>query len=302
MPRRARRFRRSPSPESDSERSETPDPKRSRRLRRSPSPETDGSDSEPSRRSESPADETFLEPRVGDVVGIPMRHGEHGRTSLCIALVIKEQTATSSGLALLLETRFDLEADGCTDPRVERRGGYWLTNTHVPLDNATALSPGITEAIIGEGRISGAFWEMELGPESTREIVELTPQFREYLNAVRKHGLKDAVPESCRAKLDAALHRGRPKTEAELKRLFGLLSGHEPERAPYTAEDICVACGAMKKCSHLLGQFPLGSDCARALRTVTPICELVVRLQRQTQLPYPHDFQRMLEDAGALGQ
>jgi hypothetical protein len=286
--------RRSPSPESegyvvtttdssDTERSETPDPKRSR-------------------RSESPADETYREPRVGTLVGLPMRDGDDGETSLCIGLVIEEPTATSSGQALLLETSFDLDADGCTDPRVERRGGYWLTNTHVPLDSATAMAPGITEAMIGEGRISGGYWEMELGPESTRELIELTPQFREYLDAVRKHGLKDAVPESCRARLDAALNRGAPKTDAEQRSLLRLLTRNDPERVLYTDDAVCIACGSMKRCSHQLGAHPLGGDCARVLRAAKPICELVHKLQRQTQLPYPHDFQRMLEDAGALGQ
>ena len=30
------------------------------------------------------------------------------------------------------------------------------------------------------------------------------------------------------------------------------------------------------------------------------MCRLVDQLQRREQLPYPHEFQRMLEDAGAL--
>ena len=272
-------------------------PRRALRRRRSPSPVSSEASSKSSRRSSSPesvAEERFAPLRAGDIVCVPVR--EEGETSMSLALVI-EAPGSGSGMGLLLEAKEDLHRDGCVDPRVDRRGGFYITNTHVSLETATALSPGIMAMIFGEGHLSGLYWETDLGPESTRVVMELTPQYREYIDAVRKHGLADAVPESCRAKLDAALHRGGPKTDAEKQRLQRLLMRHDPVVASYPDETVCVACGAFKRCSHLLGHFPLGGDCARELRRVKPVCDFVYELQRQSRIPYPHDFQRMLEDA-----
>ena len=85
------------------------------------------------------------------------------------------------------------------DERVKRRKGLWLTNTHVSLETAYAMCAGITAMVLGEHFISGLYWETDHGDHSTRDVSEMSPQFREYVDAVRADGLGGAVPESCRA-------------------------------------------------------------------------------------------------------
>ena len=257
---------------------------------------TDSSSSD-DEEPENPSQETYAPLRVGSIAGVPMRDGDDGIVSLCLALVIAAPTGSLPGTGLLLETKTDLEAEGCIDERVKRRKGLWLTNTHVSLETAYAMCAGITAMVLGEHFISGLYWETDHGDHSTRDVSEISPQFREYVDAVRADGLGGAVPESCRAKLDAALQRGAPKTKGQMRSLFKLLSRNEPEPVPYMVEGVCIACGTVKQCSHRLGDFPLGSDCARVLTAAKPVCDFVRDLQRRTQLPYPHDFQQRLEDA-----
>ena len=280
-----------------------------RRLRRTPSPspepvvtETDSSECETdysekrARRSESPVDETYAPIRVGTIAGVPTIID--GRTFMSMALVIEapNEATGNPGVGLFLETNADLRAAACTDDRIQRREGLWLSNTHVSLETAYAMSEGFEDMIVG------LFWECDHGPESTREVSEMTRPYADYLRAVRKHGIGGAVPECCRGPLDAALNRGPPKTDAEIYRLRHLLSQHDPERMSYSERTVCIACGSTKKCSYRLGQFALGSDCASVLRKAKRVCDLVDTLQKRTRLPYPHEFQAMLEDAGALGQ
>ena len=59
--------------------------------------------------------------------------------SLCLALVIAAPTGSLPGTGLLLETKTDLEAEGCVDERVKQHKGLWLTNTHVSLETAYAM-------------------------------------------------------------------------------------------------------------------------------------------------------------------
>lgn len=275
-----------------------------RRIRdpsRSPSPvdtETDTeSEHEPKRaRSESPAEEIYAELKPGDIAAVPTRI--NGETHMSLALVCEAPNEEEGveGEGWYLETNADVRAAGCIDPRLTRREGLWLGNTPVSLETAYKMSDGFDEMIVG------LFWEVNHGPESTREVLEMSRQYAEYLRAVRKDGIAGAVPESCRGQLNAALNRGPAKTDAEIDRLRRLLSRHDPERMPFSKKTICVACGSTKQCTHRLGQFPLGRDCAHVLRGAKKVCDLVDALQKRARLPYPHEFQRMLEDAGALGQ
>jgi hypothetical protein len=247
-------------------------------------------------RSESPAEEIYAELKEGDVAAVPTRI--NGETYISLALVIQAPNKDKGvpGTGLFLETSAEVRAAGCADPRPPEKEGLWLTNTHVSLETAYKMSEGFEKMILG------LFWEVNHGPESTREVLDMTRQYAEYLCAVRKESIAGAVPECCRGELNAALSRGAPKTDAEIDRLRHLLSQHDPERMPFSKKTVCVACGSTKQCTHRLGQFPLGRDCAHVLRGAKKVCDLVDALQKRTQIPYPHEFQRMLEDAGALGQ
>lgn len=272
-----------------------------RRLQRSVSNDSDWENDESlsSKRSKSSSspepDEAYASLSVGSVVGVPVKLAD-GLIRMSLALVIEAPNAASPGTGLFLETNHDLRSEGCDDDRLTRRTGLWLSNTHVSLETAYRMTDGFDAMIVG------LFWETDHGPESSRDVSEMTRQYRDYISSVRDVGLSSAVPESCRAILNAALHRGAAKTDAELLRLRNLLSRHAPRRLPYSADTVCVACGAQKRCSHILGDFPVGGDCARALLKAKEVCDLVAKLQRRKRLPYPHEFQRWLEDAGALGQ
>lgn len=230
----------------------------------------------------------FAVPTVGSIASVPMQIGDGGDISMSLALVISPTTG------LLLETTEALREDGCTEDLERREKGLWLTNTHVSLETAYAMPPGLEPMIVG------LYWETEVGGDASLEVMEMSRNYAEYLDAVRKHGIAAAVPETLRAQLDAPLHRGAPKTTAEVEQLQRLVARHPVKRAAYPRDATCVACGSKKPCSYNLGTFPLGSDCAEVLRRAAPMCRLVDQLQRREQLPYPHEFQRMLEDAGAL--
>ena len=230
----------------------------------------------------------FAVPTVGSIASVPMQIGDGGLISMSLALVI------SPTMGLLLETAKGLREDGCTEDLGRWKMGLWLTNTHVSLETAYAMTPGF------EAMIVGLYWETEVGGDASLEVMEMSRHYAEYLDAVRKHGIAAAVPETLRAQLDVPLHRGAPKTTAEVEQLQRLVARRPVTRAAYPRDATCVACGSKKPCSFNLGTFPLGSDCAEVLRRAAPMCRLVDQLQRREQLPYPHEFQRMLEDAGAL--
>ena len=233
-------------------------------------------------------DPQFAVPAVGSIASVPMQIGDGGLISMSLALVI------SPTMGLLLETAEGLREDGCTEDLERREKGLWLTNTHVSLETAYATTPGF------EAMIVGLYWETEVGGDASLEVMEMSRHYAEYLGAVRKDGIAAAVPETLRAQLDVPLHRGAPKTKAEVEQLQRLVARRPVTRAAYPRDATCVACGSKKPCSFNLGTFPLGSDCAEVLRRAAPMCRLVDQLQRREQLPYPHEFQRMLEDAGAL--
>lgn len=230
----------------------------------------------------------FAVPTVGSIASVPMQIGDGGLISMSLALVI------SPTMGLLLETAKGLREDGCTEDLGRWKMGLWLTNTHVSLETAYAMTPGF------EAMIVGLYWEIEVGGDASLEVMEMSRHYAEYLGAVRKDGIAAAVPETLRAQLHVPLHRGAPKTTAEVEQLQRLVARHPVKRAAYPRDATCVACGSKKPCSFNLGTFPLGSDCAEVLRRAAPMCRLVDQLQSREQLPYPHEFQRMLEDAGAL--
>ena len=267
-------------------------PRRGKRLCRSPSYDATTTDSECS----EPEGDEFAPLETGWFAAVPIQEGDSGPISMSFALVIEAPSDGVPGTGLLVETLAGVRAAGASEEQLERREGLFLTNTHVSLETATKMTPGL------EPLLKHLFWETDLGPESSLEVLKMSRQYFDYLEQVRKHGISDAVPECCLALLDVPLHRGSAKTAAEVASLRRLLGRHSPKLASYACDDICVACGARKRCTFVLGGHPLGSDCAEVLRRASPVCRLVARLQRRTQLPYPHDFQRMLEDAGALGQ
>lgn len=262
--------------------------KRSKRLiRRSPSlePEEVHDDSEP--------DEEYAPLLPGHVAAVPMTMDDGIR--MCLALVVREPAGSEPGLGWLLETNHDIRVEGGAgvehDPLLDGEGRLFLSNTAVSLGSAYLMQTGFEE-------ISGLFWETELG---SRELLRMTPQYRQYLAEVRTHGIRNAVPEACSAVIRAALQRGAPKSDAHVRRLCSLLGDGEPQRMSYAVTTHCIACGAQKNCAYSLGGSPLGSDCAGVLAAARPACIAVRRLQARKRIAYPHEFQTMLEDAGVLG-
>lgn len=232
----------------------------------------------------------FEDTKAGHMVCVPIQEGDAGKISVHFAMVIREPSEWSGGVGLLLEP---------TAGRPDERGnGFLLTNTHVSLETATALDR--RAAALLWRMIVGLNWETVVDGSSSLTVLRMSPHYAEYLEAVREHGIAEAVPAVCRAQLDGPLHRGAPKTREEVEELQRLVAEHIVEQAPYACEAICVACGSAKPCSYSLGPYPLGADCAEVIRRVAPVCRLVDELQGMTQIPYPHEFQRMLEDAGVL--
>ena len=236
----------------------------------------------------------FEDTKAGHMVCVPVQDGDAGKISASFALVIREPSGLPSGLSpgagLLLEP-----TAGGPD---ERRNGFLVTNTHVSLETATALDR--RAAALLWRMIVGLNWETMVDGSSSLTVLRLSPHWAEYLEAVREHGIAEAVPAVCRAQLDGPLHRGPPKTPEQVEELRRMVAEYTVEQAPYACKAICVACGSAKPCSYSLGPYPLGADCAEVIRRVAPACRLVDELQGMTQIPYPHEFQRMLEDAGVL--
>lgn len=231
----------------------------------------------------------FEDTKAGHMVCVPIQEGDAGKISMCFALVIREPSESSPGAGLLLEP---------TAGRPDERGnGFLVTNTHVSLETATALDR--RAAALLWRMVVGLNWETMVDGSSSLTVLRLSPHWAEYLEAVREHGIAEAVPAVCRAQL-GRLHRGPPKTRGQVEELRRMVAEYTVGQAPYACEAICVACGSAKPCSYSLGPYPLGADCAEVIRRVAPACRLVDELQGMTQIPYPHEFQRMLEDAGVL--
>ena len=154
---------------------------------------------------------------------VPIQEGDAGKISMCFALVIREPSESSPGAGLLLEP---------TAGRPDERGnGFLLTNTHVSLETATALDRR-TAALLWR-MIVGLNWETIVGGSSSLTVLRLSPHWAEYLEAVREHGIAEAVPAVCRAQLDGPLHRGPPKTSEQVEELRRLVAEYTVEQAPY---------------------------------------------------------------------
>ena len=263
-------------------------PRSKRRLERSPSE----SSLESAPESTAECEQRYARLRVGHIAAVPVVMDDEIR--MCLALVAEAPTESSVGEGWMIETTHDIRAEaGTTEDEniLMSNKGRFLSNTPVGLDTAYAMAEGY-EAL------AGLYWETELG---NRALLPMTSHYRQYLEEVRKHGLQNAVPAACQAIVQAALSRGSPKSDAHVRKLCNLLGRHVPEMMPFSVSARCIACGAIKHCTKSLDGQPLGADCAAALASARPACVAVRRLQGRKRLPYPHDFQALLEDESVIG-